>query len=112
MKSLALYRERPGEIPFPPGIREARHLLNAIREAEHNLLFSDLRASAVEHLLEPMRALVEDEQFWRHPGDGLVILRSAHVFRVYRLPIQVIDRVVVSNHFMLKPLLPLPRCRA
>lgn len=81
-------------------------LRNQIREAENRLLLNDLRSAQVEHLLQPMQALLEDEQFWLHPGDGLALFRSPDVFRTYRLPSSLKEQVVVTDHFYLKPLLP------
>jgi Bacterial archaeo-eukaryotic release factor family 7 len=79
-----------------------------IREAEHLLINQEqLRAAQVEDLLEPMRALLEDERFWLHASDGLAVFRSPEVFRAYRLPASFKERVVVGDHLYLKPLLPL-----
>ncbi len=81
-------------------------LRNHIRAAENRLLLDDLRSTQIEHLLQPMRALFEDEQFWLHPGDGLALFRSPDVFRTYWLPTSLKEQVVVTDHFYLKPLLP------
>ncbi len=81
-------------------------LRNLIREAENRLLLEDLRSAQVEHLLQPIQALLEDEQFWLHPGDGLALFRSPGVFHTYRLPSSLKEQVVVTDHFYLKPLLP------
>jgi len=82
-------------------------LRNQIREAGHRLLLCNLRASKTEVLLEPMQALLEDEDFWLHPGDGLALFRSPDVFRAYHLPCHFKEQVIVTNYFYLKPLLPL-----
>lgn len=78
-----------------------------MREVENRLRASGLRSADVENLLEPVDALLENEHFWQYAADGLVLFRSANVFRLYQLPIPVKDHVVVSDHFYLKPLLPL-----
>lgn len=80
---------------------------NQIREAEHLLLLKNVRSSQVEDVLKPIRTLVEDEQFWLHPGNGLAVFRSPEVFRTYRLPYQFQEQVLVTTHFYLRPLLPL-----
>lgn len=57
---------------------------------------------------EPLNAaLIGDEQFWLHMSDGLAIFRSPEVFYTYRLPTGFNEKIVVGNHFHLKPLLPL-----
>lgn len=81
-------------------------LRNAIREAVNRLLLKDVSAAQAEALLEPIRALLEDVQFWLHPSDGLAVFRSAKMFRAYHLPCSCKEQVVVTSHFYLKPLLP------
>ncbi len=79
-----------------------------IREVESLVTGKEqLRAAQVEDLLEPLRLLVEDEQFWLHTSDGLAIFRSPEVFRSYRLSARFKEQVIVGRHFYLKPLLPL-----
>ena len=79
-----------------------------IREVESLVIArGQLHSAQVEDLLEPIRALVEDRQFWLHASDGLAIFRSREVFRAYRLPSTFKEQVVVGDHFYLKPLLPL-----
>jgi hypothetical protein len=45
-------------------------LRNRVREAENYLFLKNLSSSAIERVLKPIETLVEDEQFWLHPGDG------------------------------------------
>jgi Bacterial archaeo-eukaryotic release factor family 7 len=82
-------------------------LRNHIRTAENRLLLDHLRSMQVEHLLHPLRTLLEDEQFWLHRGDGLALFRSPDMFCAYHLPTGFHEQVVVTDHFYLKPLLPL-----
>ena len=79
-------------------IREAESL---VRDKEH------LHSAQVEDLLEPLRALLGNQQFWLHASDGLAIFRSPKAFRSFRLPSSFKEQVVVGDHFYLKPLLPL-----
>src|SRR5713226_7957565 len=81
-------------------------LRDQIRQAENLLLLADLYPAEAEDLLKPIQALVDDEQFWLHPGDGLAIFRSPNVFVSSHLPYSLKEQVSVSNHFALKPLLP------
>ncbi|HVB73012.1 MAG TPA: hypothetical protein VNE38_05600 [Ktedonobacteraceae bacterium] len=80
-------------------------LRNVIRETEQRLHERGLRSTG--DMLEPIEALLETEAFWQHLSDGLAIFRSPRLFRSYRVPLQVKDRVVISDHFFLKSLLPL-----
>lgn len=81
-------------------------LRNQIRQTEHHLLLNNLSAPQVEALVEPMRAFLEDEPFWSHPGEGLAVFRSAELFSTYWLPRRFKEQVIVARHFYLKPLLP------
>lgn len=81
-------------------------LRNHIRAAENHLLLDNLRSTKIEQLLQPVRALLEDEPFWLRPGDGLALFRSPDMFRTYWLPTSFKEQVVVTDHFYLKPLLP------
>lgn len=56
-------------------------------------------------LLEPFQSLAGDRAFWNHVLDGLAVLRSADVFRVYRLQRPVPELAVVADTFHLKPLI-------
>lgn len=91
---------------FLPTHRDPLRLRNHIRAAENRLLLDHLRTIQVEHLLQPIQALLEDESFWLHPGDGLALFRSPDTFRTYWLPSNFKEQVVVTDHFYLKPLLP------
>ncbi len=86
-------------------------LRNVIREVEHRLTresshYGPIRTAQREELLKPVQALLEDEQFWLHPAEGLVILRSPNVFRTYWLPTSLKEHVIIGPHFYIKPLLP------
>src|SRR5690348_1385243 len=80
-------------------------LRNWLREAENHLFLKNLPSASIQHLLEPIQALVDDERFWGHPGDGLAIFRSSDLLRAYHLPFVVKERLVIATHFSLKPLL-------
>ena len=82
-------------------------LKHQIRDTENRLLLENLRSPEIEKLLEPLNALLEEGGFWLHTIDGLAIFRTSEMFSYYRLPFSFKEQVVVSNHFYLKPLLPL-----
>lgn len=81
-------------------------LRNQMREAENRLHLENLHSTEIEELLEPIKALLVDGEFWLNTSDGLAIFRSRETFRYYRLPCSLKEQVIVSNHFYLKPLLP------
>jgi hypothetical protein len=56
-------------------------------------------------LLEPFVALAGDRDFWNHTLDGLAVLSSRGVFRVYRLQRPVAELAIVAESFHVKPLM-------
>ena len=80
---------------------------NLIRQAEADLEKYELRPTDEPgQFLQPALDLDEDE-FWQHQNAGLALFISEGFFRFYRVPIEMIELVVVSDRFHLKPLIPL-----
>jgi len=88
-------------------LQDPIRLKNLLREADQSLQATGLRSSESRELLEPVRALVEDYDFWQHQSDGLAIFRSRELFRLYRVPLQFPEICTVAVRFHLKPLLSL-----
>jgi len=82
-------------------------LKNLLRKAEEQLTERGLRPVEAKEFLEQAHALVNDSVFWRHQADGLAIFLSPKVFRTFRVPLAVEEKVVVNDRFRVKPLLPL-----
>jgi hypothetical protein len=81
-------------------------LKNLVSQAHDSLAERGLRRPQIEELLAPLNELLGDGEFWRHQLDGLAVYRSPELFRFYRLPFAVDERVVVGDRFYVKPLLP------
>ncbi|TAE57492.1 MAG: hypothetical protein EAZ76_12565 [Nostocales cyanobacterium] len=77
---------------------------NLIREAQENLEAMGIRHTEAVDFLQPAMELDQDN-FWEHQDQGLVIFSSPHLFRYYCLPTDFPELVVVSEQFHLKPLL-------
>ncbi|HJT58708.1 MAG TPA: hypothetical protein VJ761_19520 [Ktedonobacteraceae bacterium] len=86
--------------------QDQRAFSHAIREAENSLLLHNLPPGRAKDLLKPLEALLEDEQFWLYLEDGLALFCSPGLLQYYKLPYNFKARVVVSNSFYIKPLLP------
>ncbi len=56
-------------------------------------------------LLAKLHKLGEEHGFWKHTLDGLAVLVSPELFRVYRLQREVPEVAIVSDSFHIKPLL-------
>jgi hypothetical protein len=63
------------------------------------------RMHDVQALVAPLQALADDHAFWNHSLEGLAVLRSPAMFRVYRLQRSVPELAIVADSFHTKPLL-------
>lgn len=86
-----------GRIGLKTGLKRVREQLE-----DRNLPEEDQKK-----LLAPIEMLLDDEVFWQHQSDGLVVFRTASFFRYYRLPVHFKAFQYVADHFYLKPLLPM-----
>lgn len=82
-------------------------LKNLVSEAENRLLEAGKRRPDVERVLEPIRALVDDYEFWQHQSDGLAIFRTPESMFTYRLPTEFEELSATGERPHIKPLLPL-----
>lgn len=58
----------------------------------------------IEPLLEPLRALADDHDFWKTTFDGLAVFGAKGSFRVFRLQRTVAELAVAADSFHTKPL--------
>jgi Bacterial archaeo-eukaryotic release factor family 7 len=82
-------------------------LKNLLGEAERLLSARSVGTRDVRKMLEPANKLLHEPYFWQHQSDGLAIFLSSNRVRRYRLPLNLEESVVVTDHFHIKPLLPL-----
>jgi hypothetical protein len=59
----------------------------------------------IQPLLNPFLALADDRDFWKYTLNGLAVLGSRDMFRVYRLQRPVTELAVVADSFHTKPLI-------
>lgn len=67
----------------------------------------DIPQDKIDQLGSPIEGLLEDSNFWRHQSHGLAIFISENFFKSYNLPISFKATTYVSDHFYLKPLIPM-----
>jgi hypothetical protein len=66
-----------------------------------------LRQVEVEEIMAPTQRLIANGRFWLDTNEpGLAIFLTANNQTLHRLPIPFAERVLVSDRFYLKPLLP------
>ena len=61
----------------------------------------------IDKLGAPVEGLQDDSNFWRRQSHGLALFISKDFFRSYSLPYSVQPLTYVSDHFYLKPLIPM-----
>lgn len=98
---LSLYQ--PTHRHRPDNTQDSIRFRNLLRSLEQSLIKQYADAD-VRRLLKPLKALLEDHQFWQHNLDGLAVLRAAEIFRVFRLQRAVPELAVVADSFHTKPL--------
>ncbi|MBD1874901.1 hypothetical protein H6F75_15550 [Nodosilinea sp. FACHB-131] len=79
---------------------------NLIRQAEAQLEQHESHPVDPAQFLAPALELDEDE-FWQQQSAGLALFVAEGFFRFYCVPIEMLELVVVSDRFHLKPLIPL-----
>lgn len=82
-------------------------LKNLVAEAESQLNERGARKKEINQLLQPVRELVDDFDFWQDQQHGLAVYRSTDMLRFYHSPVNFEEMVVISKRPYLKPLIPL-----
>lgn len=91
-----------------PDTRQGSVLLRQlVRGVQDRLTEDGRRQSEIDHLLEPVSALVDDALFWEHQKEGLALFRAKDEWQVLQLPLAVQTEVAIQNRMLIRPLLPL-----
>ncbi len=90
----------------PDNLQDPRKLKSLLRQAADELRAKGTRGAEADRLLHPGKDLVDDGLFWRPQPGGLAVFIAHESMRVFRLPAAFEDRVVVSDRFHIRPLLP------
>ena len=61
----------------------------------------------IDQLGRPVEDLLGDRNFWRHQSDGLAIFVADGYFEHFTVPIKFQTYAHVSDHFYIKPLIPM-----
>lgn len=90
---------------YQPTRTEERHQYRGLlREAEQSLR-TELDNGIVDELMAPLRELAGNDRFWSHILQGLAVLRSSDVYKVYKVQRMVPRLAIVADSFHVKPLL-------
>ena len=101
--SIYLQTHRYGQATQQDPIR----FKNLLREAEKRFLESGMGPREAYTLLEPAWDLLQENNFWDHQHEGLVVFLAAGDFHYYRLPFEVEELLVIAQSYYITPVLPL-----
>ncbi|MDQ4058248.1 MAG: hypothetical protein M3124_03910 [Actinomycetota bacterium] len=79
-------------------------LKNALAGIDERLTARGTSRSEAVGMLEPLRSLLGDRDFWNHQQEGLALLRTPDMFERFRLPFAVGQQVVVADSPYVVPL--------
>lgn len=99
---LSLYQ--PTHRTYPDNQQDPIRFQNLIKALEESLR-QKYSTCDIRPLLQPFKALAEDQDFWNHTLDGLAVLAASGVFHVYKLHRTVAALAVVADSFHIKPLI-------
>ena len=83
------------------------NLKYCIKEVHKSLTKSQMNDYEISNYLKPIEELIASIELWRNPSEGLAIFLNKKELRYYVLPVPFETKTDVSDHFYLKPLLPL-----
>lgn len=99
---LSLYQ--PTYRQFPDSQQNVVRYKNLVRELK-GALEEKYRHADAAALLAPFERLLEDEDFWAHPQDGIAVFVAPGFSHVEKVQREVAELVVVNDHLYVKPLL-------
>jgi hypothetical protein len=80
---------------------------NLLRRAEKTVQDRAPKNKQLVEMIEKGWRLLENDYFWRYQSDGLAVFIAPALFLFYRLPMAVDEVFSASNHFVVKPLVPM-----
>lgn len=101
--SIYLPTHKKGEEVQQDSIR----LKNLISEARDQLTERDVSEKRIDKLLQEPRKLLNQPLFWQHNDKGLALFVSEEGFDYYRISHRFEERLMVSDHFLITPLIPM-----
>lgn len=99
---VSLYQ--PTHRTHPLKLQDPIRFRNLVKGVEGSLR-QKYRARETWPILTPFNELAENHEFWNHALDGLAVLATAEMFKVYRLQRPVPEIAVVAESLHFKPLL-------
>lgn len=80
---------------------------NALKEVEEKLVELQVSNTKIDKLLKEPRELLDKPMFWQRSNKGLAVFVTKDIFEYYRIPLEFKEQVLVEDHFLITPLLPM-----
>jgi hypothetical protein len=80
---------------------------NLLKKAEEKLQDREGDQQVIDAMLEEPRKLLDQPLYWQHADKGLAVFISEGEFDYYRVPLNFKEQVMVEDHFLITPLLPM-----
>lgn len=84
-------------------------LKNKITELKNELIDRKWNETRVKKFIQPIQELYNNEDFWYHQSDSLVIFRTPTFFKYFQIPVKVAEMLHMGTRFYLKPFVSLTR---
>jgi hypothetical protein len=114
LRRLAEATAEPAVSIYIPSIRAGREVQqnairfkNLLKRAATQLTDQGAYAGELRKRFSEVGKLEADEEWWQYQSDCLAVFLAADRQELYRLPIQVNERVVIGPRFHVTPLIPL-----
>lgn len=82
-------------------------LKNLLSDAKEQLKEHELTEQQIDDLLDEPQQLLNKPLFWQHNDKGLALFISEDNFEYFRIPHSFKERVMVDDHFLITPLVPM-----
>lgn len=102
--SIFIPTERAGG-PVDTGQGQIR-LKNSLKELNNILEEEGLSAKEKRVILDPVKELLDDDQFWRNQSDGLAIYTDGKEMQTFTLPVHFRQQTYVRDHYYMLPVIP------
>jgi len=98
---LSLYM--PTHQKHPENLQDIILFKKLVRQMEESLM-QKYSAKEIQEYLEPLEAIVNDNNIWNHTLEGLAVFSAEGIFKVVRLHKSVEELAIVADSFHTKPL--------
>ncbi len=80
---------------------------NALKKVEDKLAEQHNNDTKNHVLLKEARELLDKPMFWQQSDKGLAVFITEGMFEYYRVPLEFEEQILVGDHFLITPLLPM-----